>query len=130
MSKKTILGAAVAGATALAVFGLAGPAQASSDTVYTRYWDGLLEYTDSAPDVDFFLVKDTSADGYGVRGEIRSGGGTLLSWNYVGGNGNYRTWTYDLAKGKDYVMRVCLASGTGDTTPINCASKVIRDTNP
>jgi hypothetical protein len=25
------------------------------------------------------------------------------------------------------IMRVCLASGAGDTTPINCASKVIRD---
>ncbi|MEJ3747424.1 hypothetical protein WEI85_29575 [Actinomycetes bacterium KLBMP 9797] len=126
MSKKTILGAAVAGATALAVFGLAGPAQAASDTVYTTYWDGLLEYTDHS-EVDFFLVRDKSADGYGASGEILSGGGTLLSWRYVGGNGEYRTWTYDLAKGKDYVIRVCLREGAGDTTPINCASKVIRD---
>lgn len=126
MSRKTILGAAVAVATTLAVFGLAGPAQAASDTIYTRYWDGLLEYTDHS-EVDFFLVRDITADGYGVRGEIRSGGGTLLSWNYIGGNGEYSTWTYDLAKSKSYIMRVCLAEGAGDTTLINCESKVIRD---
>ncbi|NUT21376.1 MAG: hypothetical protein HOV77_19555 [Hamadaea sp.] len=130
MRKKSKLAVVAAGVTALAVFGLAGPAQAASDTVYTRYWDGLLEYTDSAADVDFFVVKDISADGYGVRGEIRSGGGTLLSWNYVGGNGTSKSWIYDLAKSKEYIIRVCLVSGAGDTTPINCASKVIQDTNP
>ncbi|MDQ7911087.1 hypothetical protein RB614_42025 [Phytohabitans sp. ZYX-F-186] len=126
MSKKTILGAAVAGATALAVFGLAGAAQAASETIYTRYSDGLMAYTDAVSS-DQFLVKDISADGYGVRGEIRSAGGTLLSWNYVGGNGKIRTWSYDLAKSKNYIMRVCLGEGSGDTTLINCVSKEIRD---
>lgn len=125
MSKKTIRGAVVIGATVLAVFGLAGPAQASSATVYTTQGGGFLEYQDGL--VDYFYLRDYLADGYGVRGEIRSGGGTLLSWNYVGGAGNSDSWEYDLAKGKDYVIRVCLASGTGDSTPINCASKVIRD---
>ena len=126
MSKKIIRGAVVVGATALAVFGLAGPAQASGDTVYTTKGGGFLEYQDAVSD-DYFILRDYSPDGYGVRGEIRSGGGTLLSWNYVGGAGESVSWYYDLAKGKNYVIRVCLAEGAGDTTPINCASKVIRD---
>lgn len=125
MSKKTVRGAVVVGATALAILGLAGPAQAASATVYTTQGGGFLEYQDGL--TDHFIIKDYLADGYGVRGEIRSAGGTLLTWNYVGGAGNSTTMSRDLAKGKDYVIRVCLASGAGDTTPINCASKVVRD---
>lgn len=125
LSKNTIRGAAVAGATALAVVGLAVPAQAASATVYTTTNGGMMSYVD-AP-TDYFRIDDHYHDGYGVRGELRSGGGTLLSWMYVEGSGEYRTWNYDLAKGKDYVIRVCLGEGALDTTLINCRSKVVRD---
>lgn len=126
MSRKTIRGAVVAGTTALAVVGLAAPAQADSDSVYTTTGRGLMEYYDSTS--DFFRIADFYDDEYGVRGEIRSGGGTLLSWSYFKlDESRYDSWTYDLAKGKSYVIRVCLAEGALDSTPINCASKVIHD---
>lgn len=128
MSKRIIKGAAVAAAAVLAVVGLAGPAQATSASVETKYADGEMKYNDTVS-ADYFQIIDWNGyDEYGVRGEIRSGGGTLLSWNYVPAPGEARLWYYDLAKGKSYVMRVCLASGAGDTTPINCISKVINDT--
>ena len=116
----------VAGVAVVAAFGLATPAQAESDEVYTTQHHGLMEYIDAVSD-DLFTINDFYDDEYGVRGEIRSGGGTLLSWNYLKKGGGRDSWYYDLAKSKKYVIRVCLASSAGDTTPINCASKVVQD---
>lgn len=129
MSAKTIFRAAVAvGAVALGVLGAATPAQAASDTIYTTrdYGLGLLEYHDGVSD-DLYVIRDYTGNDYGVRGEVRSAGGSLLSWNFVSGSSASRSWYYDLAKGKDYFLRVCLASSISDTTPINCQGAWVRD---
>ena len=127
MSRKTILRTAVAaGAVALGVLGAATPAQAADVTVYTTQGGGFLTYNDYVSDDRFFL-RDYLDDGFGVSGEIRSEGGSLLSWNYVGGAGNSTTWYRDLAKSKDYFIRVCLVSSISDTTPINCAGEWVHD---
>jgi hypothetical protein len=126
MSRKAIRGAVVAGVIALAAFGLATPAQAISAIVYTTQGHGLMKYIDGTTG-DKFEVHDLSADGYGIRGEVRSGGGTLLSWLYVNGDDVSDSWSYDLAKGKSYVIRVCRVSSALDGTPINCASEVVED---
>lgn len=123
MRRKSIVGAAAAGA-ALAV-GLAGQAQAAGDPyVYTTNSSGIMYYIENYD--DYFKIQDMSADGYGIRGELRSGGGTLLSWDYVEGKGEITTWWYDLAKGKNYVMRVCRANGALGAQS-HCASLVVRD---
>lgn len=128
MRRKSVVAATAAAATALAVLGLAGPAQAADAIVTTTYNDGYMSYVDRSNDT--FKLGDTSHDGYAIRGWLYSGGGTQLKTVYHGGDEGGSTETifsYDLAKGKSYIMRVCLVSSSSDTTPINCESKTISD---
>lgn len=76
---------------------------------------------------DEFTIADLAADGYGVRGSLLSAGGTVLksSYNGRGANNDANYFQYDLARGKEYVIKPCLVSGESDTTPVKCASKVV-----
>lgn len=132
MSKgKTLLGAGVAAAaTVLAVVASSAPAHAADDMVYTTDGNGVVRGSMTFYDNgDQFRVTDLEADAHGVRGWLMSAGGTVLETVYNGkGSGNWTYFYYDIAVGKDYVLRVCTTK-TATGPHLYCDTEVIRDTD-
>ncbi|MEV0649079.1 hypothetical protein AB0I28_27880 [Phytomonospora sp. NPDC050363] len=131
MSKRSIIGTALAAtATALAVFGVAGGAQAGgSSLIYSTNSQGVvLGSMSHMDDGDQFRVYDLEADGHGVRGTLQDAAGKVLATTYNGkGNGNYTYFFYDVVPDRSYKIIVCSVDGSNDTTGSYCGSKWIDE---
>src|ERR1043165_4080326 len=124
--KKALLGTALAGAaTALAVLGAAGTAQAGDIVVYsTDSGGGVHGAMWHIDDGDTFRVVDLMADGHGVRGRLFDWQGNQIRKIYNGqGNQKAVEFPFDVVSNYEYTMEVCNVDGPDDTTGADCKSR-------
>jgi len=135
MIKRSFIATAIAAAaTALAVLGTGGAAQADDSVIYVyevggNDHAGEMQHVD---DGDEFRIYDLAADGHGVRGTLLNADFVSLKSSY-NGNGsdapwaNYTHFAYNILSGKTYYMRICIVDGASDTTPLKCATQRVTE---
>ncbi|MGH3240286.1 MAG: hypothetical protein ACRDNL_07885 [Spirillospora sp.] len=125
-------GVVAAGAVAV-IGGSAGTAFAGNTQVvlYDRANDLAASMLHVDSDPDKFYIKDSKADGHGVRGTLQlleTGTWRNLKSMYNGnGKGTAVTMPRDITDGYTYRMRICTVDGAGDTTPVQCAYKKFEE---
>ncbi|MEV6393921.1 hypothetical protein AB0M39_03925 [Streptomyces sp. NPDC051907] len=101
----------------------AGTASAADDDLNVYDGGTAVGFIRHIDDGDSFRTFDIDSDGHGVRGWLLNSRGETIKTSYVGGgSGAYTTFQYDILEGRKYFMKVCTVDGSGDTTPIDCAT--------
>ena len=127
MFKRPLAAVAIAFVTALTILGTANAAAAADASVgvfdINGAQAGTIKHRD---DGDMFWVKDTHADGHGVRGNLLDANGNVLDtvYNGYGAAGGYATFAYNVVAGRKYYIQVCIRDGAGDVTG-RCNEKAI-----